>query len=203
MGQYQLKLNNKTLRRAIDKLSVGELYTYAFLVFSVKNGLGSKDSKRYIPNEDCLYEALKLYGYLRSKKTFFRHIGRLSALKLIIMGRDKTSFIDVLHRHSSNKESDFTLICYAEFAWALKNFNQHDIKGFLGYELNSAYLLAKKPIGKLRSLARLEKAVVRISNRSKFFEARKKKIAIKRQNCHHIGRSSKSPTFSIPKSLLN
>ena len=133
--------------------------------------LGSKDSKRYIPNEDCLYEALKLYGYLRSKD-IFRHIGRLSALKLIIMGWDKTSFIDVLHRHSSNKESDFTLICYAEFAWALKTSTSMISKGF-GIQLNSAYLLDKNLLANFAHLQDSEKAVVRISNRSKFFEEKK------------------------------
>ena len=73
MGQYQLKLNNKTLRRAIDKLSVGELYTLCLLVFSVKNGLGSKDSKRYIPNEDCLYGGAKTVWVFEVKRHFSPH----------------------------------------------------------------------------------------------------------------------------------
>ena len=186
MEQYQLKLNNKTLRQAIENLNVGQLYTYAFLVFSIKNGLSAKDSKRYQINENVLYEALKLYGYLRSKKTFFRHLGRLRELKLVIFGNDRTEYVDILHRFDSKDRESFTLICFSEFAQALKEFSPHDMKAFLGFRLNDAYLASKKPIGKLKSKARLEKKVIRISNRKKFFEARKKNLALSSQNRNHL-----------------
>ncbi|MCB0368448.1 MAG: hypothetical protein KDD50_07765 [Bdellovibrionales bacterium] len=192
MKKYHLKLNNLLLNKALSELSVGELYTYIHIVFAIKNGMSSKDSIRYCINDEQLFNSLKDYGYQKSRKTFERHKGTLNRFNFINEGYNSSSFIDVIHRHSSASElklkdpkNTFTLIDYGDLSLALMTFDQQELKAFIGFKLKDSYLNSKKPIGRLKTKWRLEKKVLNFGDKQTFFRAKKRVLELLRQNTNH------------------
>lgn len=207
---YAMKLNNMLIKYAYDTLSVGELYTYVHLIFALKNGISATESKRYCLNFDQIFEAMKRYGYTKSRKTFERHKGVFFERKLINQGKDLTEFLDVIHKASRPSELNFDFsilesfysfedlkrlkqlmydrslsINTYEFSEALRTFGQQEMKGYIGYKLYEDYFAKAKTLHFLKSKARLEKKVLRFGNRKTFYKVRSKIKRFAGQNGNH------------------
>lgn len=186
MEGYQLKLNRERLQSAYESLTIGELYTYVFIVFSIKNGISASHSKRYKVDEADLYESLKIYGYQKSEKTFFRHLKTLKEKDYVTVGKDKSRFFDVHHKHIEGDKESFVLINYADMAFMLKKLDQKKLKFFIGYTIFEFYFSKKRPSGKLKSKARLERKVLKISNRKQFYSSKKEFEELRGQKCNRL-----------------
>lgn len=95
-------MKNNLLNEAL-KLRIETFSFYMSLIYLLKDGRSAKASKTYLPIH-ALHKVFEAHFGKHDRSDFYKKIKKLESLKLLKLGKDKSKFIDILHK--SEKVND-------------------------------------------------------------------------------------------------
>lgn len=164
-----ITLKNNILNEAL-KLRIESFTFYMSLIYLLKDGRSAKASKTYLP-VNALHKVFEAHFGKHDRSDFYKKIKKLESLKLLKTGKDKSKFIDILHKsekvnnQKSNYYTDITSSDLLNLILDFKNNNQLKVIVKKLY-LSEKYLkitennieYAKKTFG-VKDNSRLKKAI--------------------------------------------